>query len=169
MLFGEKKEFAVEVSLNGDYGGAWLFGRICFWIGGAQIGAYQLGTSLRDLIPDLRRIVMDAGHRSINTSMSDEEVIDHIKRLSDEAPEDQEDFGKQLGVEMPAQLLIRMGVDVFDSWTIYLFDRRNYSRITYWKSDSARDSIHQTLPRGYFDSVIREVFLHIDSLYEKET
>lgn len=168
MLFGERKEFAVEIALDEAHGGAWLFGRVCFWIDDAQVGDYQLGTSLRDLIPSMRRIVTDAGHRLINTAVSDDEAIDYIWRFSEGGFEDYDELGRQLGVDMPAKLLIVMGVDVFDSWVICLFDRTNYSKIASWKLNCSSDRKSHTLPSGYFDHVLRDAFLYIDSLYEEE-
>jgi hypothetical protein len=30
-IVGEPSRFAVEYDLNSDYGGEWMFGRICYW------------------------------------------------------------------------------------------------------------------------------------------
>lgn len=63
MDFGERNPFAIHLELNSDPGGAWLFGRFCYWIGGKQVGDYEQGTSLRDVFLNLKWIVHDCGNR----------------------------------------------------------------------------------------------------------
>ena len=47
-VFGDYYTFAICYELDSNYGRAWLFGKFCYWIGGVQVGDYELGTSLRE-------------------------------------------------------------------------------------------------------------------------
>ncbi|TGV31306.1 hypothetical protein EN829_033405 [Mesorhizobium sp. M00.F.Ca.ET.186.01.1.1] len=63
MIVGNQERFAVEFELDKDYGGVWLFGRFCYWIANEQIGEYEMGTSLRDVLFSLDTIKNDTGNR----------------------------------------------------------------------------------------------------------
>src|SRR5215207_10274548 len=63
MQFGDIKVFAVQLELDSNYGGSWLFGRFCYWINGTQVGDYTLGTSLRDVFFSMKWIANDRGNR----------------------------------------------------------------------------------------------------------
>lgn len=63
MLIGNKETFAVEYELDSNYGGNWMFGKICYWINHVQVGDYELGTSLRDVLVAMIFLVPDCGNR----------------------------------------------------------------------------------------------------------
>jgi len=63
MIIGNKSEFAIEYELALDYGGVWMFGRVCYWTKDHKIGDYESGTSLRDVMLQLHRIIRDNGKR----------------------------------------------------------------------------------------------------------
>jgi hypothetical protein len=62
-IFGDIERFAVEYALDDDHGGVWLFGKICFWVRGRQVGDYPLGASLRDALVAIEHLLRDRGQR----------------------------------------------------------------------------------------------------------
>ena len=50
MLFGDKKKFGIQVELDFQYGGEWLYGKFCYWINNEMIGDFDMGSSLRDVL-----------------------------------------------------------------------------------------------------------------------
>ena len=64
MKFGDKQTFAVEFKLDQDYCGAWLYGEFCYWIADVQVGDFNLSTSLRDVLWDMKWLVHDCGNRA---------------------------------------------------------------------------------------------------------
>jgi hypothetical protein len=59
MIIGEKTSFAIEFELDENAGGAWLFGKFCYWVGGSMLGDYPLGASLRDILFLMTQVVGD--------------------------------------------------------------------------------------------------------------
>ena len=60
ILIGNPNNFAVSYSLDTDYGGKWLFGKICYHINNTIIGDWEQGTSLCTVVSDLSRINGDS-------------------------------------------------------------------------------------------------------------
>ena len=56
-IIGDPNRFAIALDLDEDYGGEWLFGRIGYIIGGVNVGDYDLGTSLRDVVLQMTFII----------------------------------------------------------------------------------------------------------------
>lgn len=120
MLIGNKKTFAVEYELNNDYGGEWMYGKICYWIENQEIGNYQLGTSLRDVLFGLKYILYDSGNRT-DTYLCQtlpEDLFYQLNELIYRVEED--NFNHSL--EAPARFEVSINVDVFDGWKIFLID-----------------------------------------------
>ena len=64
MLFGNQETFGIEYEIEPTNGGAWLFGKICYWIDGARVGDYSMGTSLRDVLFQSESILRNCHNRS---------------------------------------------------------------------------------------------------------
>jgi len=45
MVFGDPARSVVSMALVADRGGAWLCGRLCYWINGQQFGTWNLGSA----------------------------------------------------------------------------------------------------------------------------
>jgi len=62
-LTGDKRRFALQYELNDDYGGEWLFGRLCYWCDSTQVREFELGTSLC-VVFELEQIGKYSGRRA---------------------------------------------------------------------------------------------------------
>jgi hypothetical protein len=168
MKFGDKKSFAVELEFDEDYGGVWLFGKFCYWVNGYQIGDYELGTSLRDVLSGMKWVVYDCGNRNggILCESSPEEVFFILDNLLYGS----EEFTKATDPHLPdtpAKFEITIPVDVFFQWKAFLIECGNEARVLFKGTDS-EDIKVGTLPIGLFDNVIKEVYDYLDKSHERE-
>jgi hypothetical protein len=155
MIFGDKDSFAVEAELNQDYGGASLFGKVCYWIGGLQIGNYDEGATLSDLVHDMIWLVHDCGKRDggILCTMTTEAAFSTIDKLLYES--DECDSGvKSTPLDTPARFEITTHLDVFSDWKLYLFECGE-TAIVLLRKDGAHQVKVVTIPVGAFDHAIK--------------
>lgn len=163
MLIGKKETFAVEYELDRDHGGEWLFGKICYWINNVQVGDYELGTSLRDVLVAMAFLVPDCGNREgLNLCKLPYEEI--FSLLNESIYGDCENPSAQL-LDTPARFEIKIPVDVFDQWKIFLIDCRSYSIFLHKKIGDENVSFVRLL-QGEFDDVIRKLYNDLESIYE---
>jgi hypothetical protein len=165
MIVGNKHSFAVEYELDINYGGEWLYGKICYWIDNKRIGDYDLGTSLRDVLFQLKYIVYDSGNRDGGElcRMLPNELFYQLNELI----YGNQDIVFQVTIDMPARFEIRIPVDIFDNWKIFLIDCKDISLILF--KSIVDDNINVAyIENKEFDKVIDEVFKNLDHKYEKE-
>lgn len=155
MLIGKKDTFAVEYELDTNSGGQWMYGKICYWLEGKMIGDYKLGTSLRDVLFQLKYLVHDSGKRNTENlcSRSPENIF---YQLNESIYGENEDTCDDIP-DSPARFDIKIPVDVFDQWKIFLIDCSSYSTILYKKIDDK--DVHVVRIIQYeFDDVISKLY-----------
>lgn len=163
MLIGTKETFGVEYTLDANSGGEWMYGKICYWIGGHQVGDYELGTSLRDVLFQLRYLVYDSGNREdFNLCTL---AHDYIFYRIDDAIYGREEHSDTDILDMPARFNITIPVDVFDQWKIFLVDCGNSSKIVFKRIEDSQVYLSK-IPKGYFDCVIGKFYSDLESLLE---
>jgi hypothetical protein len=167
VVFGNCSEFAIEFELNDEYGGVWLFGKFCYWIKGMRIGDYELGTSLRDVLFQMKNIMRDKGDRS-NKELYALDFQELFNRLNGAFYDyDISLFYKKSIEETWARFNVTIPVDIFDGWKVYLIEGFKKSRIIFKTADS-EDIIEETLEPGSFDDVFIKVYDKLNKLYEDE-
>jgi hypothetical protein len=163
MLIGNRQTIAVQYELDESHGNAWMLGRICYWINGSQIGDYDLGTSLRDVLFQLKYLVSDSGNRQGNSlcSLSPEEAFHSL----DGALYGKPDKSIAALPDTPSRFDIGLQVDVFDHWKIFLIDCSSCSLVLYKRLDQANVSF-ASIPKGEFDTVITTLSNDLNCIYE---
>lgn len=166
MLFGDKKLFAVELDLAEDHGGAWLFGRFCYWINEVQVGDYELVTTLRDVLSGMKWIVYDCGNRKGEDlcELQPREIFFILDKLL-YGSEEYETSKNLQTPDTPARFEITIPVDVFNRWKVFLIECGDKARIFFKSIDE--DVKVGNLPAGIFDNVIKDVYGYLDKLHEK--
>lgn len=168
MIIGHRETFAVEVELNREYGGPWLFGKLCYWVCGAMVGDYNLDTSLRDVLLGMRWIVRDCGNRDGGSlcDVSPENAFSTINnslyatdRVADPVPFQVPDT--------PARFDVTIQVDVFNQWKIFLIECDGVDRMLF-RNIGDGDLRQATIPKGVFDEVLKQVFDYLSSLHSRE-
>lgn len=165
MEFGDPNTFAVQLQLDPDYGGSWLFGRFCYWINRTQVGDYALGTSLRDLFFSMKWIIHDRGNRRGSTlcKLPPHEIFLLL---------DSSLFGNKEPVtnlslpDAPARFDITPRVDVFDGWQVYLVECEMHDLILY-RGAGTRDQVEAfRASKGTFDAVIMQAYDYMEGLVD---
>ncbi|MGE4438999.1 MULTISPECIES: Imm42 family immunity protein [Achromobacter] len=174
MQFGDKDRFAITLNLNEDCGGAWLFGRICYWIRGAMVGNYDEGTSLRDVLFQTKYIIGDSGKRfcppliDLNKEKAFALIDAVLYGAVDETHGAINEIDQYISSGfLPAVLNISVSVDVFDPWKIFLIEGHDKARILYRKFGFTHVE-EVILKAGEFDKVFGDAYRYLDCLYEKE-
>ena len=164
--FGDVEEFAISYELNEHYGGHWLFGKFCYWIGGKVVGDYELGISLSEVIAELRTFAIDNGNReNIDLfQLSPEEL--YMRLNSTLYGNGNPEFEELALKECWARFQVCPLLDIFNDWQIYLIDSPPKARIIY--SFSKEDVVEINLPAGSFDRVIIDVFNALFDIHEVE-
>lgn len=166
MLFGKKKSFAIEVDIDKNFGNEWIFGKCCYWINGRMVGKYDEGTSLRDVLFQMKYILGDSGKR-LRPGLLNLEYVEVIK-IAEEIEEF--DGANQMWSEgnLPgASINVRIPVDVFDEWKIYLIDGKVSSRLIARNIFDNEVVVSNLIP-GEFDSAFSAAYRYIDEFYNKE-
>lgn len=159
MVFGNKKSFAVEVSLDENYGGEWLFGRFCYWVNGHMLGDYDLGVSLRDVFSQIQYLVKSCGKRNGGFyDLSSEEIF---FRINDAIYGD-----NKYCIDMASRFEVSMPLDIFNRFKIFVVDFVGIgSKVIYEEDGLIKDFV---IDLGLFDMVIKETYIFLDDLYEIE-
>lgn len=167
MEFGDPNVFAVQLELDPDYGGSWLFGRFCYWINGTQVGDYSLGTSLRDLFFNMKWIAYDRGKRRGHglCKLPSREIF---LLLDNSLYGDKETVADSSLPEAPARFNVMPPVDIFDSWKVYLVGCEMYDLILYRKTGDDDKLEVFNAPEGIFDTVIIQTYDYLENLLESQ-
>ncbi|MFB9275607.1 Imm42 family immunity protein [Cohnella cellulosilytica] len=123
MLIGNPESFATEFELNNNYGGAWMFGRFCYWINGARIGDYESGASLRDVLFLIEDLVRDQGNRS-NKNLFMLDYKEFFNRLNEALYGDSSKYDSIAIEETWAQFNVCPPIDIFDNWKIFMVETK---------------------------------------------
>lgn len=163
MRIGDRSLFSAEFELNPDSGGAWLFGKLCFFAGGVRIGDYHLGTSLSDVLTLLAPIVKDSGHR-FSEELFPLEGDELLRKLNRGLYEDSPDENMRATNGGWARLQVLPTLDVFNEWWAYLVDGPEYGRFVFSKTEKNAPVTEIHLPLAYFDHVARKLFDELEDL-----
>jgi Immunity protein 42 len=157
MVIGEKSSFAIEFETDENSGGAWLFGKFCYWVGGSMLGDYQLGTSLRDVFFQMTQTVGDCGNRF--TTMWDASGDEMFNAMNESI------YGTHELVDLAGRFDVLIPVDVFDGVRIFLLDRQGEaSRLLYSRDGGIAEE--RLLALGEFDRVFKRCYDELRLLYE---
>lgn len=167
-LIGKTSRFAVQYELDANYGGEWMYGKFCFFCNEQQIGDYELGTSLRDVLFQLDEVAkfkrranqrFDAMTAKEVFALVDAGLSGDLKVLAPDAGVVEEEQWRNLCL-FPV-------VDVFDGWKGFLLrgeeiERLIFSVVPYLEVKEAK------LDCGEIDGVIECVRKELNEIYERE-
>lgn len=169
MQFGDKNSFAVELELDEEPYGVWLFGHFCYWINGVRVGDYELSTSLRDVLSGLRWVVHDRGNRGGGALC--EIPLHEVFSCLDNALYGSEEAGSAsdtLLPDEPARFEITVPVEVFNDWKVFLIECGEKAFVLL-KSFSTGELQSVVIQSGLFDKAIDEAYRFLNVLHEGAT
>lgn len=164
MKFGDKARFAIEFELDDNHGGSWLFGRFCYWIGGEMVGDYCSGVSLRDVLFQMKYVVGDGGQRTCPklAVLPPSKIVDLITMSLSELSNEISHFVDN--EFLPAKLDVRIPVDIFNSWNIFLVDGDGDSLLMYSRDEHSDVNVVHLL-HGEFDTIAVAAYDALDQIY----
>ncbi len=163
MIFGDPTRFAIAMELNSNYGGAWLYGKLCYWISGQQFGNWEPGNSLRDALWSVTSIAKDNGRRE-NRQLFHLPMQKAFNRIHATLRGELEQQYDELA-ESASYHDIGVRLDIFNHFTGYLIDCEKQTRLIYRNPLDLEEII---LHRGEFDAVILATHTQLNAWYECE-
>ncbi|WP_321784412.1 Imm42 family immunity protein [Paraburkholderia sp. J94] len=154
-----------KAELNEHSGGSWMFGRFCYWIGGEQVGAFDEGVSLRDVLFSMQYIIGDSGKRTAPLlAYCDKNEIFRV--IQESLSESGNDLAKLTPTDfMPACFDVCRHVDIFGAWQVYLVDSQDLSKLVY-SPDSGNNVKIVELATGEFDAIASSIYTELDNLLD---
>jgi hypothetical protein len=166
-LIGVRSRFAVGYELDGNYGGAWMYGKFCYFCNDQEVGDYELGTSLRDVLFQLDEVAKFNHQASPHFSaMSAREIFEMLDTaLSGEAIAR---VAKLAEEEQWREFCIFPSVDIFDKWKGFLLGSGENERLIFSSAPYA-DVKELELDGGEVESVLKQVRKELNEIYERES
>jgi hypothetical protein len=168
MIVGDKSRFAVQFELDEDSGGAWMFGKFCFFIASLEVGNYSLGTSLRDVLMAMTELVRDVGKRE-GGNLFDLDAAALYEQLDTALFAGGDDVLEEQAVdECWARFNMSLPVDVLGGWKIFLVERSPKARLVFCNLEKEpRNVMEAELRAGEVDYVLKLSYDELERLSEK--
>ena len=161
-IIGEKKIFAIQYEVV-EVTNQFVYGYICYWVNGMQLGDFSSITILCDVLNFLPQIVKDNGNRE-HDKFFEMEKKNVCYLLGGQAYLNSKKYEEIALEEMWARFNIELGLDVFNGVIIKLIDSQQKSRIVF----SYHGDIYEFyLEKGIVDDVMLNFYKEIDAVYEK--
>lgn len=167
MIFGDKEFFAVQLELDEEPCGAWLFGHFCYWISGVRVGDYELSTSLRDVLSGMKWIIHDRGRRlgGVLCELTPPEIYSRLNNALYGGEEVAGANAPQLPEE-PARFEITVPVEVFNDWKAFLVECGGEAFVL-CKNLGTGDLRASVIRPGAFDEAVDKAYRHLDELHQR--
>lgn len=164
-LFGNKKKFAIQFEVTSTFN-QFIYGKICYWIQEKQLGKYEEGATISDVLLFLPSIIQDNGNRKHERFfIMDMDELVHL--LSGAAfLEDNVKIEETANEEQWARFNICMPMDVFYDIDIFLIDSHEKSRIVFSYDQKNFEQIY--IEKGYVDKVFLQLYNELNLLYDEE-
>lgn len=161
-IIGEKKIFAIQYEVV-EVTKQFVYGYICYWVNGIQLGDFSSITILCDVLNFLPQIVKDNGNREHEKFFKmEKENVCYL--LGGQAYLDSKEYEEIALEEMWARFNIELRLDVFNGVIIKLIDSQQKSRIVFSYDE---DVYEFYLEKGIVDDVLLNFYKEIDALYEE--
>jgi immunity protein 42 of polymorphic toxin system len=160
MMISSKASFGIEYEID-EASNMRMFGRLCYWIANQRVGNYDLPTSLRDVLNQMTSIVKLGADRVSEASWS--VPAGECFRLIDKSMFGNISDAPPISDEMPARFDIKIPVDVFDEWKVFLVQHSTQERLLFAKYPFS-DVDELILPKGSCDAALSKFFHDLDEL-----
>lgn len=165
-VLGDKTQFAVEYEVTQSFG-PYLYGNMCYWIKGVQIGDYNQEATLSDMFWDIQHLVGDNGKRA-HTELFGLKTEELFYRLNSTL------FGKgnkqynKIGEEETwARFNICINIDIFYAYKIFMVEQGDKARIVF--SDQNEILHGYYIQKGIVDEVFEQLYDEFNKIYDQCT
>lgn len=160
-IIGEKRIFAIQYETV-EVTRQFVYGYICYWVNGIQIGDFSSITILCDVLNFLPQIVKDNGNREHKKFFEmEKEKVCYF--LGGQAYLDSREYEEIALEEMWARFSIELGLEVFNGVIIKLIDSQQKSRIVFSYDE---DVYEFYLEKGFVDDIFLNFYKEFDAFYE---
>lgn len=163
-IIGDKELFAIEYQVTEAFEN-FLYGKFCYWIQGMQIGEYDEGTTLSDMLWRIPYLVKDNGNREHKKLFELElkEVFNVLNStLFGEGNPQYSDISEK---EMWARFDICMNVDIFYNYKTFLVEFEDIARIIFSDKDGVLHQIY--IKKGIVDDVFQKLSIEFNNIYDE--
>lgn len=152
--------------MNPERGGVWLFGRFCYWSGGAQIGDFEVGESLRDVLFALQRVASRHSRRT-NARFRGMAADDVVRLFFSALRTEGSAFASTAIEEQWGLLFAGFSMDVFDGLEMLLLEEGESERLIVvdWRSGAVTET---RLELGEFDAVLEQAIAVLEAAHQTE-
>lgn len=171
MTIGDVTTFAIEWELNEDHGGTWMFGKMCFWIGGRMVGDYSIETSLRDVWLGFAHVVGDCGkrwHERLH-AMAAESAF---SLLNEAVYGTTASHNRAVLGEDYAKYWIDLPLDICAGWRVFMTENESEARLLIGfqaeTEEKARFLFEQKLHPRDFTSVVVYFQRELEGIWQRE-
>lgn len=163
-LIGNKEKFAIQYEIT-EVVNQFIYGHICYWIDGIQIGDFDSSTIISDVLIFLPQIIKDKDKREDESFFRmEKERVCYL--LGGQAYLDDEKYEEQALNGMWARFDISIDLDVFSDTMVKLIDYLERSRIVFVDNE---EFIHECyLKKGIVDDIFYSFYNEFNDLYEKQ-
>lgn len=159
-FFGSKDKFAIQYEVTNVFN-QFIYGKICYWIQGKQIGRYE-EILLSDMLLFLPTIIKDSGNR-INENFFDMDTKKLVHLLSGAAfLEDDVEIEKKANEEQWARFNLSIPLDVLGEVSLFLIDSNKNSRLVF--IDDQGECFQTYIERGYVDKLYLQLYDELNML-----
>lgn len=160
-IIGDKDTFAIEYEVTSSLK-PFIYGKFCYWINKVQIGAYDEGVTLSDILGLFSSIVRENGNRCNEElfQLESKELFDRISK----ALRYENEYAEQAQIEQWRKFEIGMCIDIFYDYTIYMVEVQNKARIILSTSQEELSDIY--IKKGVFDNVSMQFYMEFNKIYD---
>ena len=163
-ILGNKEKFAIQYEVTGAIN-QFLYGKMCYWVQGRQLGEYE-EILLSDCLIFLPTIVRDSGNRMHeNFFIMDMKEVFHL--LSGAAFwEDNGEIVKRANEEQWARFNISIDVGTLGHVFIFLIDSNENARLIF--TDNIEKCFQTYVERGYIDKLFLQLYNELNLIYDEK-
>lgn len=162
-FLGNKENFAIQYEVTSVLN-QFIYGRLCYWIEGRQIGKYE-EIILSDILLFLPTIIKDSGNRRHEKFfVMEKQTVFHL--LSGAAfLDDNEEIERRANEEKWARFNISIPIGALGDVFMFLIDSNEKSRLIF--TDNEVRCLETYIESGYIDKLFLQLYSELDSIYSK--
>ena len=169
MIIGESKRFAIEFQVSEPHD--WLLdGRLCYLVGGARVGDFEIISSLNIALAQFRQIVKLSGNR-YDHSLYEKPAAEAFSEIYNALHDDDSRSNSQIDEDNIVYGRFRADISLysFDYWPCFVVEADEAARFLWICLNDPSKEVHaQKLVSSEFDDVVKRFIDYMSAHYSAE-